>query len=151
MQLRRTPSSASVKSPESGDKTTLASTEGISPMYSFSVVTIRVKWMPKPAPVKPRPPIACRFYFAEFAVPPRLYLRHNPPSSPTLLMHLDLAAYRRPLPRRFVSPSAAPTAPFGPAFLASPGGPPVSPRPRRTSTIGLHRAVERTWAPMTTP
>jgi hypothetical protein len=34
-------------------------------------------------------------------------------------MHLDLAAYRRPLPRRFVSPSAAPTAPSGPAFLAS--------------------------------
>jgi hypothetical protein len=61
-----------------------------------------------------------------------------------------LAAYRQPLPGRFVSPSVAPTAPSGPAFLASPGGPPVLPRPGRTSTISLHRAIERAWAPMTT-
>ena len=49
----------------------------------FPVFSIRVKWTPKAAPVKRRPPTACRFYFAEFAGPPRLYLRHTPPSSST--------------------------------------------------------------------
>jgi hypothetical protein len=63
-------------------------------------------------------------------------------SSPPVLAHLanapHLAAYCRLLPCRFVSPSsAAPTALPGPAFLASPGGPPVEPRPGRTSSIGL--------------
>jgi hypothetical protein len=39
------------------------------------------------------------------------------------------------LPRRFFCPSsAAPTAPFGPEFLASPYSPKVSPRSRRTRT-----------------
>ncbi len=76
----------------------------------------------------------------------------HPPSSPTVLPHLYLAGYCRPLPRRFVRPaSAPPTAPRGPAVLDSPNGPPVSPRPGRTSTIGLHRGVEQAWAPMTTP
>ena len=35
---------------------------------------------------------AGRFCFPEFAVPPRLYLRHIPPSSPTVLMHLTSQA-----------------------------------------------------------
>ena len=108
----------------------------------YSVLSIRVKWTPKPAPVKRRPPTACRFYFAEFAVPLAISSSHPP-----VLAHVanapHLAAYCRLLPYRFVSPLAAPTAPPGPAFLAPPGGPPVSPRPGRTSTISLHRAVER--------
>ena len=41
-------------------------------------VTIRVKWAPKPAAVKRRPPTACRFYFAEFAVP-LVYIFVTPP------------------------------------------------------------------------
>ena len=50
-------------------------------------------------------------------MPPGLYLRHTSP----ILAHLAnapyLAAYYRPLPRRFVSPSSAPpTAPPGPSF-----------------------------------
>jgi hypothetical protein len=54
-------------------------------------------------------------------------------------MHLPSQAALDPPPRRFVSPaSAAPTAPPGPACLASPGGGLVSPRPRRTPTIGFH-------------
>jgi hypothetical protein len=47
-------------------------------VVAYPVVTIRVRRSPKPAPVKRRLPTACRFYFAEFAVPRRLYLRHTP-------------------------------------------------------------------------
>jgi hypothetical protein len=101
----------------------------------FSVVTIR-------------PPTTCRFYrraSRSISSSPTLVLAH-PANAPYL------AAYYRPLPRRLFSPSSAPpAAPPGPAFLAFPGGPPVSPRPGRTWTIGLHRAVERAWALMTTP
>src|ERR1700733_4902125 len=57
----------------------------------------------KPAPVKRRPPTACRFYFAEFAVPPRLYLRQTPPVLAHLANALYLVARRRRLPRRLVS------------------------------------------------
>src|SRR4051794_464804 len=46
---------------------------------NFPVSSIRVKWMPKPAPVKRRPPTACRFYFAEFAVPlVYIFVTHPP-------------------------------------------------------------------------
>ena len=65
-----------------------------------------------------------------------VYIFVTPPILPTLLMHLPSQTTLDILPRRFVSPaSAAPTALAGPAFLASPGGRPVSPRPRRTRVL----------------
>lgn len=87
----------------------------------ISVHAIRVKWTPKPDPVKPRPPTARRFYFTKPAVPwVYIFVTSH------VLAHVanapPVAAYPRYPPRRFVSfPSAAPTAPSGSAFLASPG------------------------------
>jgi hypothetical protein len=88
---------------------------------------------------------------AGFAVPPRLYLRHTPPSSPTLLMHLtshaNIDIYHAAL-SLLLRPLRLP--PRGLAFLASSGSSPVEPRPGRTSTIGLHRADDDTMMTSTT-
>src|SRR5271163_1516609 len=87
----------------------------------FSVFTIRVKWPPKPDPVKRRPPTARRFYLAELAVPVG-YIFVTSHALTNVANALPDAGHRRYPPRRFVSsPSAAPTAPLGSAFLASSG------------------------------
>jgi hypothetical protein len=87
----------------------------------YSVHAIRVKWTPKPDPVKRRPPTARRFYFTEPAVP-WVYIFVTSHVLAHVVNAPPVAAYPRYPPRRFVSfPSAAPTAPPGSAFLAFPG------------------------------
>jgi hypothetical protein len=96
-------------------------------------------------------PTVCRFHFAEFAVPPRLYLRYTPLSSLTLLMHFTsqptVALYHarfvsplRPLRLRPPPPTSVPRLPRA--------VPPVSPRPGRTSQW---TPVELRWSWRTTP
>jgi hypothetical protein len=88
------------------------------------LITDRLLLSPRhswPDTVKRRPPTARRFYFTTPAVP-WLYIF----VTSHVLAHVanapPVAAYPRYPPRRFVSfPSAAPTAPPGSAFLASPG------------------------------
>jgi hypothetical protein len=76
------------------------------------VFTIRVKWPPKPDPVKRRPPTARRFYLAELAVPLG-YIFVTSHALTNVANALPGAGHRRYPPRRFVSsPSAAPAAPL---------------------------------------
>ena len=90
-------------------------------VLDFSVFTIRVKWLPKPDPVKRRPPTARRFYLAELAVPVG-YIFVTSHALTNVANALPGAGRRRYPPRRFVSsPSAAPTAPSKSALLASLG------------------------------
>jgi hypothetical protein len=87
---------------------------------NISVFTIRVKWLPKPDPVKRRRrPLAA---FISRSLPCLLVIYSSHPTPSPTLLALPGAGHRRYPPRRFVSsPSAAPTAPLGSAFLASPG------------------------------
>ena len=63
-------------------------------MYNFSVVSIRVKWTPKPALVKCRPPIVDRLplLFRGIRRASTSISSSHPPSSSTLLMHLTSQA-----------------------------------------------------------
>jgi hypothetical protein len=78
-----------------------------------------------------------------------------PPSPrvlPTLLMHLPSQATVDTSPHRFVSPaSAVPTSLPGRRSQPLPGGQPVSPRLRRTPTIGSQPPSRMGLAPMATP
>jgi hypothetical protein len=122
----------------------------IGQVTNLSVVTIRVKRPPKPESVKRRLPTALPLLFPRIRRASTSISSSHSPSSPTLLMRLTCRlplTFTMPLCRFVGRSDCAP----GPAFLASLRGPLFSPRPRRTSTIGSHRAVERAWAPMTTP
>jgi hypothetical protein len=89
--------------------------------HSSPAYTIRVKRPPKPDPVKPQPPAARRFYFTELTSP-SVYIFVSSHVLINVANATPVAGYPRYPPRRFVSsPSAAPTAPLGPTFPASPG------------------------------
>jgi hypothetical protein len=61
---------------------------------SFAVSSIRVKWPPKPDPVKRQCQPPRRFYLAELVVPPWLYIRHIPPLRSSLSKRNESIATR---------------------------------------------------------
>jgi hypothetical protein len=146
-QISNLPACTAILEEEPGGEGSAGSARSLQ-AHNIPAGTIRVKWPPKPELVKRRPPL---LLFPGICHALTSISSSNSPVPPTLLMHRSSQAPLDTPSRRFVSlASAAPTAPPGPACLASPGGRPVSLRPRRTPTIGSHPSRQTGLASMTT-